>query len=725
MAPEVAAVERKGGYNELCDVWALGITAIELAELQPPMFDLHPMRALILMAKTSFKPPTLKDRDKWSVNFHNFVKVALTKNPKKRPTAERILLHPFLMGDLTKRTALELLHKVSNPNVSFYDMDPDEDGTVQNVPHRIASRRTDRGDQRTPSEIRNVTPDLGQRRRHPHAQDNDYNNDHLPLPFEWNDRGSDDADRKATLPMGDPMSVSSHELMDSRNHNLSNGIAKKADRRRHNSFSGEIEELTSRLDSTLTRGSIDSPVELRVSAHASPRRQQTNRTLSDSAAMLSSSPDLSSRMPTTSGGDQQNGRPDLTAGLPPVPPPRTRVEKKNKHEDNGSPPRLVSNGLPPTPKVHMGACFMKVFNGCPLRMHCCVSWVNPETRDQHILLGAEEGIYTLNLNELHETAMDQLYPRRTIWMFVVKDVLMSLSGKTVQLYRHDLIGLHASINNKHTLRFSLRMSNKIPEKLVPRKFALTTKVADTKGCMRCCVRRNPYNGYRYLVGAVPSGVFLMQWYDPLNKFMLLKHFDFCITSPLKTFEMIITPDVEYPLVCVNVRREPDTPNLKLDLLNLNTSSSWLHSNELSNEADKSATVIHRKDYMNVVSVTQLEKDTLMVCYDSIAKFVNINGKVKSSRKTCSDIKFDFQIDSVVCLTDSVLAFHKHGMQGRSFRNGDITQEITDQSRIFRLLGSDREDKVILVESRPNPTGLPLTTEEGVNLYTLAGHEATF
>lgn len=155
-------------------------------------------------------------------------------------------------------------------------------------------------------------------------------------------------------------------------------------------------------------------------------------------------------------------------------------------------------------------------------MHCCVSWVNPETRDQHILLGAEEGIYTLNLNELHETAMDQLYPRRTIWMFVVKDVLMSLSGKTVQLYRHDLMALHTSINNKHTLRFSLRMSNKIPEKLVPRKFALTTKVADTKGCMRCCVRRNPYNGYRYLCGAVPSGVFLMQWYDPLNKFMLLK-----------------------------------------------------------------------------------------------------------------------------------------------------------------------------------------------------------
>lgn len=45
MAPEVAAVERKGGYNELCDIWALGITAIELGELQPPLFHLHPMRS--------------------------------------------------------------------------------------------------------------------------------------------------------------------------------------------------------------------------------------------------------------------------------------------------------------------------------------------------------------------------------------------------------------------------------------------------------------------------------------------------------------------------------------------------------------------------------------------------------------------------------------------------------------------------------------------------------
>lgn len=173
----------------------------------------------------------------------------------------------------------------------------------------------------------------------------------------------------------------------------------------------------------------------------------------------------------------------------------------------------------------MGACFSKVFNECPLHIHCSASWINPETNDQHILLGCEEGIYTLNLNELHDAALDQLYPRRTIWMFVIQNVLMSLSGKTAQLYRHDLALLHSRQNRFGNLGLPTSvdsMINKIPEKFVPRKFAATTKVADTKGCTKCCVGRNPYNGYKYLCGVTANGIFLMQWYNPLSKFMLLK-----------------------------------------------------------------------------------------------------------------------------------------------------------------------------------------------------------
>lgn len=124
---------------------------------------------------------------------------------------------------------------------------------------------------------------------------------------------------------------------------------------------------------------------------------------------------------------------------------------------------------------------------------------------------------------------------------------MTLSGKTPSLFRHDLIGLHANSKQSHRFTLSVNAMTKIPEKFVPKKYSMTSKVPETKGCTKCCVGRNPYNGYKYLCGALPGGVFLMQWYDPLNKFMLLKHFECSITNPPRVFEMIITPDLEYPI----------------------------------------------------------------------------------------------------------------------------------------------------------------------------------
>ncbi|XP_031697514.1 mitogen-activated protein kinase kinase kinase kinase 3-like [Anarrhichthys ocellatus] len=97
--------------------------------------------------------------------------------------------------------------------------------------------------------------------------------------------------------------------------------------------------------------------------------------------------------------------------------------------------------------------------------------------------------------------------------------------------------------------------------------------------------------------------------------------------------------------------------------------------------------------------------------------VNLEGKQKSNKKLSAELTFNFQIESIVCLQDSVLAFWRHGMQGRNFRANEITQEISDMSRMFHLLGSDR---VVVLESRAtdNPT-------EHSNLYILAGHENSY
>ncbi|XP_057661329.1 mitogen-activated protein kinase kinase kinase kinase 5 isoform X6 [Diorhabda carinulata] len=720
MAPEVAAVERKGGYNQLCDIWAIGITAIELAELQPPMFDLHPMRALFLMSKSGFKPPTLKDKEKWSATFQSFVKVALTKNPKKRPTAEKLLQHAFFQGDMHRRLALELLQKANNPSHMFTDLEPDEDGAVQNVPQRIASRLTSR------PKPQNAVLSNSDMDRIDEANNTLQRSDIPTVIVEEKQPQWDLMDLMNNV-------TSVHNCVEHQNQKCGIGNAFDSLNREKSLLQYIDEELMLRATLPVQdpENSVKCDIHASPSNHSkeppfngSPRRHssvdeifglvtsmnltgQRQRSLSDSSRTGRTNRDSNREVNGTEEDTNHDGGANDLVTCPPVPP--------RKHRRRHTPPRPPSNGLPPTPKVHMGACFSKVFNGCPLRIHCTVSWIHPETRDQHILIGAEEGIYNLNLNELHETCIDQLYNRRTVWMYVIKDVLMTLSGKTPQLYRHDLLALQ----NKQSHRFSLHM-NRIPERLVPRKFALTTRVPDTRGTLKCCVARNPYNGYKYLCGATTSGIYLMQWYDPLNKFMLLKLVECVLPNPLHVFEMIITPELEYPIVCVSIKQAYQPNRFKLDLINMNSGANWFHSDELQ-DMDGTATVIPRRENLEIVNVTQLDKDSILVCYDNVIRIVNVQGKMKVNKKQIAELRFGFKIESIICLPDSVLAFHKHGMQGRSLKNGEITQEITDTARTYKLLGSD---KVVMLESNLLRTGT-LTNEEGHDLYILAGHEASY
>uniref|UniRef100_A0A8C1UT06 non-specific serine/threonine protein kinase n=1 Tax=Cyprinus carpio TaxID=7962 RepID=A0A8C1UT06_CYPCA len=493
MAPEVAAVERKGGYNQLCDIWAVGITAIELAELEPPMFDLHPMRSLFLMTKSSFQPPKLKDKVKWTNNFHHFVKMALTKNPKKRPTADRLLQHPFVTQPLSRTLAIELLDKANNPDHSTHsdaeedDIDPE---SPVSVPHRIHSTSRSSRDGKTLSEI------------------------------------------------------------------------------------------------NFDKVKFDPPL---------------------------------------------------------------RKETEPHHEMVCDIMPLIYCYLIFVSALQMGACFSKVFNGCPLKIHCACSWINPNTRDQYLIFGAEEGIYTLNLNEIHESTMEQLVPRRCTWVYVMNNWLLSISGKASQLYSYNLTMLFEQARQMQKLPVAIP-THKFPDKIIPR-------------------------------------VVLFEWVEAMQRFMLIKSIDLTLPCPLEIFEMLVVPEQHYPLVCVAVSKgsHPD------QVVTFGT-------------VDPNAA--------NPVFTEPGQYQSLRCI-----KLVNLLGRLKSNRKLSTELTFNFQIEAIVCLQDSVLAFWKHGMQGRSFKNSEITQEISDNSRIYRLLGADR---VVVLESKP--TEDPAAQS---NLYILAGHENSY
>nr|XP_030132214.3 STE20-like serine/threonine-protein kinase isoform X4 [Taeniopygia guttata] len=96
MAPEVVMCEtsKDRPYDYKADIWSLGITLIEMAQIEPPHHELNPMRVLLKIAKSD--PPTLAQPSKWSSDFKDFLKKCLEKNVDARWSATQLLQHPFV-----------------------------------------------------------------------------------------------------------------------------------------------------------------------------------------------------------------------------------------------------------------------------------------------------------------------------------------------------------------------------------------------------------------------------------------------------------------------------------------------------------------------------------------------------------------------------------------------------------------------------------------------------
>ncbi|XP_055082211.1 mitogen-activated protein kinase kinase kinase kinase 5-like isoform X2 [Periophthalmus magnuspinnatus] len=657
MAPEVAAVEIKGGYNELCDIWSLGITAIELAELQPPLFDLHPLRVLFLMSKSGYQPPKLKDKSKWSPMFYNFVKAMLVKKPSKRPSASKMLTNPFVtQRGLNQELTLELLDGYRHPEKLKTCMVTDDDD-IEVVPgslRRIQSLFKHKLAERTSSDT------------------------HMDCTSTKRliKRGSG---HRATV---QPLELSQSNQTSARTQNSDS--------------EDDYDDVDVYEHTTLLRmPTLELPRSPQNSQSHTPPPSDSRSLLFDTA--YTTRPPLPPKSKLSSGSEdslteEHSRSASFSSRSPPVPLPRNI-----NHSDlvDPRPPELPPKGR----RHHLTAkdaaeCvspvikkrpihFKKVFHGCPLKIHCSSTWEHPANKDQHLILGAEEGIYTLNLNST-EATMELLYPGKCTWVYHINNVLMSVSGKSSQLHSHSLKELYEQA----------RRDQRIPtHRLLPRKLAVTTKIPDTKGC-RTCSAGSLQSGGVFLCCALDTSVVLLQWYEPMHKFMLVKTFDFPLPSPLRVFQMVMVPLQEYPLVCIGVSQGP-SPLLPVSVqyINLNSNTSWFTNTGLE------------KPCPDVVQVKQMDSSTLLVLLNKSVYIVGLEGELKSQSGLSTEV------ESVVHLGESLLAVWDHGWQRRGLDRAELLQEITDYKKTYCLLPSDR---MVLLETR--------TEEHLSNLYLLEDSE---
>lgn len=96
----------------ISNIWSLGITALELAYGHAPFSSQPPAKVFLLTLQHA--PPSLhntKDK-KFSHSFKQMIGTCLIKDPSKRPTAQKLIEHPFFKKVKSDDNALKCINKL-------------------------------------------------------------------------------------------------------------------------------------------------------------------------------------------------------------------------------------------------------------------------------------------------------------------------------------------------------------------------------------------------------------------------------------------------------------------------------------------------------------------------------------------------------------------------------------------------------------------------------------
>ena len=178
----------------------------------------------------------------------------------------------------------------------------------------------------------------------------------------------------------------------------------------------------------------------------------------------------------------------------------------------------------------------------------------------------------------------------------------------------------------------------------------------------------------------------------------VKHYECRLPHPLTEFEMLMSPDMEYPvnhyqisiqfvdllkflihrlvqLLCVGVRRGYAS-DVRLNVVRLTATEAFLDDGSVAEDVDGQfflkfrkkiigtngkfkffffrwwekglATVLPHREAMDVVCVTPVDKEAILVAHDSVVQVVDMHGQATKtpSMKSSAPIKFSFRIEAV-------------------------------------------------------------------------------